>query len=180
MKKKTLSAVSSAYLLAAAGFAGCETQENAPAERPEVPETSPVSIFTPEVSPEETTFASPVATLSPAADDDEVDDSEETGAYRDGSYSAEGGYQSPAGPETVGVELAIADGVITAVTVTPQSENSVSAKLQGQLAAGIGDLVIGQPLETIEEFDAVNGSSLSPEGFQEAVEKIKEEAAQSA
>ncbi|WP_419702877.1 hypothetical protein [Promicromonospora sp. NFX87] len=95
--------------------------------------------------------------------------------YVDGTYSAEGSYVSPAGTETVGVELTIADGVVTAVTVTPEATDGTSAQYQEQFAAGIADEVVGVALDELD-VDKVAGSSLTSGGFEAAVAQIAEQA----
>lgn len=92
-------------------------------------------------------------------------------AYADGTYAATGSYESPAGPETVGVSVTLADGVVTAVEVTPEATNPASQKFQNQFASGVADVVVGKPIEGLT-VDAVSGSSLTPEGFNAALAEI--------
>lgn len=92
-------------------------------------------------------------------------------AYADGTYAATGSYESPAGPETVGVSITLADGLVTAVEVTPEATNPASQKFQNQFASGVADVVVGKPIEGLT-VDAVSGSSLTPEGFNAALAEI--------
>src|SRR5947209_6044082 len=46
-----------------------------------------------------------------------------SGGFRDGTYSATGSYTSPGGQEQIDVQLTVASGNITAVTVTPESDD---------------------------------------------------------
>jgi hypothetical protein len=102
---------------------------------------------------------------------------EETGPYKSGKYTAEGGYTSPAQPETVTVDLALAsDGTITDVNFKGHATNATSIKLQGMFASGYKELVIGKKIDEVQ-LDKVSGSSLTPMGFNDAIEKIKVEAA---
>ncbi len=122
--------------------------------------------------------------LLPADDAEEGDveeetpeeDAEETAQYEDGTYTEMGTYISPAGPEQIEVTLELREGEVVGVNVVPQATNEVSVKLQGLFVAGIGAEVIGMPLEEVGPFSSVNGSSLTPKGFMDAVERIKEEA----
>lgn len=98
-----------------------------------------------------------------------------TGEYKDGTYEAEGSYQSPAGEETVGVSLTLADGKVSAVTVTPQATDSNSVRFQGEFKDGISSEIVGKDLAEIE-VSKVAGSSLTSGGFNQAVETIKTEA----
>lgn len=97
-------------------------------------------------------------------------------AYADGTYDAEGAYTSPGGNETVGVELTLEGGVVTAVTVTPQSENPTGEQYQERFASGISGEVVGKSLDELD-VSKVSGSSLTSGGFNDAVETIKADAA---
>jgi major membrane immunogen (membrane-anchored lipoprotein) len=96
-------------------------------------------------------------------------------AYADGTYEADGTYQSPAGEESVGVSLTLADGKVTAVTVTPKATDSNSVRFQGEFQDGISSEVVGKGLDELE-VSKVSGSSLTSGGFNAAVETIKAEA----
>ena len=96
--------------------------------------------------------------------------------YADGEYSAEGEYTSPGGKETVAVSLTLADDVITAVTVTPESTNPNGKKYQGEFADGIAAVVVGKSIDDIS-VSKVAGSSLTSGGFNDAVDQIKADAA---
>lgn len=173
MKKKTAVVFSGAMLLSASGLSACTGQNDAINARPTAPAVESGELATPSPVASATAVFSPFFSESPVSENGSA-----ASGFSDGSYEAVGEYQSPAGSEAVSVNLTIEQGLITAVTVTPQAENEVSRKLQGQLAEGIGQLVVGKPLADVEAFAVVNGSSLSPLGFQQAVESIREQAAQ--
>jgi len=97
------------------------------------------------------------------------------GTWNDGTYQSRGGYQSPNGPETVDVTITLANGVITAIVVTPNATNSSSARYQGQFAEGISAETLGKPLDDLS-VSRVSGSSLTSGGFREALEAIKADA----
>jgi hypothetical protein len=125
------------------------------------------------------TAAAPTAAAAPessAPSSDAAGSSSASGsAYADGTYDAQGSYTSPGGNETVGVSLTLADGVITDVTVTPESENPTGQQYQGRFASGISGEVVGKPLDEID-VTKVSGSSLTSGGFNDAVETIKADA----
>lgn len=101
---------------------------------------------------------------------------EATGDYKAGKYSAEGEYTSPAQPEKVKVDLSLsADGTITDISFTGEAANPTSKKFQGQFANGYKALVMGKKIDEVK-LDKVSGSSLTPMGFNDAIEKIKAEA----
>lgn len=95
--------------------------------------------------------------------------------YKDGTYSADGTYVSPNGTETVGVELTLASGTVSAVTITEHPSNPNTRKFQGEFAGGIADQVVGKNIDDLK-VSKVAGSSLTSGGFNQAVEKIKSEA----
>lgn len=95
--------------------------------------------------------------------------------YKDGTYSADGNYKSPNGTETVGVELTLANGTVSAVEITEHPSNPNTRKFQGQFAGGIAAQVVGKSLDEIK-VSKVAGSSLTSGGFNQAVEAIKAQA----
>ncbi|MGO4187033.1 FMN-binding protein [Pseudarthrobacter sp. TAF60_1] len=95
--------------------------------------------------------------------------------YKDGTYSADGTYVSPNGTETVGVELTLASGTVTAVNITQHPSNPNTRKFQGEFAGGIASQVVGKSIDALK-VSKVAGSSLTSGGFNQAVEKIKSEA----
>ncbi|GAA1781796.1 hypothetical protein GCM10009712_31390 [Pseudarthrobacter sulfonivorans] len=95
--------------------------------------------------------------------------------YQDGTYSADGTYVSPNGTETVGVELTLAAGTVTAVNITQHPSNPNTRKFQGEFAGGIASQVVGKNIDELK-VSKVAGSSLTSGGFNQAVEKIKSEA----
>jgi uncharacterized protein with FMN-binding domain len=97
------------------------------------------------------------------------------GSYKDGTYSADGMYRSPNGTETVGVQLTLASGTVTDVTITQHPSNPNTGKFQGEFAGGIASQVVGRSIDELK-VSKVAGSSLTSGGFNEAVEKIKAEA----
>ena len=95
--------------------------------------------------------------------------------YKDGTYTQDGAYMSPGGDESIGVKLTIKDGVVVDSEVTPHAERPMSQKFQGIFAENYKQLVVGKKIDDLK-LDKVSGSSLSPKGFNDAVEKIKAEA----
>jgi uncharacterized protein with FMN-binding domain len=95
--------------------------------------------------------------------------------YKDGTYKADGTYKSPNGTETVGVQLTLANGTVSAVDITEHPSNPNTRKFQGQFASGIAEQVVGKSLDEIK-VSKVAGSSLTSGGFNQAVEEIKTQA----
>jgi len=98
------------------------------------------------------------------------------GDYTDGTYTADGSYQTPETVETISVTLTVADGLVTDVEVTGDPQARESEQYQGEFIGGIADEVVGKSLDDIE-VSRVAGSSLTSGGFNEAVDSIKEQAA---
>jgi hypothetical protein len=99
-----------------------------------------------------------------------------SGDLADGTYTAEGSYSTPGGEESISVELSVADGVVTDVTVTPEASGGNAARFQDEFASGISDEVVGQELAGLS-VDKVSGSSLTGDGFNAALDQIRADAA---
>jgi len=95
--------------------------------------------------------------------------------YKDGTYNASGNYTSPAGNETIDVQLTIKDGIVTDATFTGQASDRESKSFQEKFASGFKAQVIGKAVKDIS-LNVVNGSSLTTKGFMSALEKIKNQA----
>lgn len=99
----------------------------------------------------------------------------ENQSYENGTYSATGTYTSPAGQESVEVTLVLTDDIVTTATFTGNATHPASKLNQQKFAAGYEALVVGKPLDAIN-LTVVNGSSLTPKGFMDALVDIKAEA----
>lgn len=104
-----------------------------------------------------------------------VTPSEATAPYADGTYTAEGAYQTPETVETISVTLTLKDDTVTDVEVTGDPLAPETERYQGQFIAGISDVVVGKKLDELQ-VDRVAGSSLTSGGFDQAVEAIKTQA----
>lgn len=111
-------------------------------------------------------FGQPAAPPPPAADT----------KYKDGTYTASGSYVSPGGNESINVKITVKSNNITAVTVTPQGGDPRSQEYETAFAQGIGQIVTGKPLASQFDVSEVNGSSLTGEGFTQALNAIRSQA----
>ncbi|WP_435225742.1 hypothetical protein [Streptomyces sp. Tue6028] len=134
---------------AAAALAGCSSSEDAAG-----------------ASPAATSRAVATATSGASAGD---------GKYADGEYSADGAYGTQ--NSSIGVTLTLDDAVITKVEVEPHATNETSRDYQERFADAVAALVVGKTIDEVN-LDRVAGSSGTPDGFNDAVQKIKEEASQ--
>ena len=96
--------------------------------------------------------------------------------YKNGTYTAEGDYTSPGGAEQVKVTVTIKDNLITDSQFVSLAIRPTSKKMQGLFSESYKALVVGKNINEIN-LDVVNGSSLTPIGFEDALKKIKQEAA---
>jgi len=105
-----------------------------------------------------------------------TDSSAGAATYTDGTYTADGSYQTPETVESVTVTLTIADGVVKEVEVTGDPQAPETEQYQSKFIGGIADEVVGVALDDLK-VSRVSGSSLTSGGFNAAVESIKEQAA---
>jgi len=98
-----------------------------------------------------------------------------SGTYKDGTYSAVGNYNSPEGPEQISVSVTLKNGVITDSTFMGQSSEGTSRRYMDKFKVGFTTLVVGKSIDQVS-LTVVNGSSLTPIGFMNALAKIKAQA----
>lgn len=96
--------------------------------------------------------------------------------YKDGTYTVDGNYQSPGGSEVIGVTLVLKDDVVVDATATVKTTRPISIDLQKAFIAGFKSQVVGKNIDQVN-VGKVSGSSLTPKGFNDAVSKIKAQAA---
>lgn len=99
-------------------------------------------------------------------------------SYRDGSYQANGTYQSPNGAENIIVVIELQNDIVTDVTIITNPNNPTTANYQSQFADGIAEIVIGEDIDSLN-VTVVAGSSLTGNGFREALSAIKADALES-
>lgn len=105
---------------------------------------------------------------------------EETGdinrsKYLDGTYTQTGDYISPGGAESIEVTLTIENDIVTSASIKKNATRPTSIKKQTAFEEGFSVLVVGKNLDEVL-LDKVSGSSLTPKGFNDAVDKIKVQA----
>lgn len=95
--------------------------------------------------------------------------------YKDGDYSANGTYNSPAGKEQIGVRVSVKGDIITDASVEVTATNPASKNWQTVVSKNIKSLVVGKKLNNVV-LDKVSGSSLTPKGWNDAIVKIQSQA----
>ncbi|OGK19379.1 hypothetical protein A3D80_00610 [Candidatus Roizmanbacteria bacterium RIFCSPHIGHO2_02_FULL_40_13b] len=95
--------------------------------------------------------------------------------YKNGTYEAKGGYVSPNGPEQIDITMTLKDDIVASAQFTGLGTHTTTKRMQGLFKAGFSEKVVGKPIDSIA-LTVVNGSSLTPKGFMDALEKIKAQA----
>ena len=96
--------------------------------------------------------------------------------YIDGSYAARGWYGSL--PSSITVTLSLFDDVVTAVKVEPHATDPTSLDFQRRFAAAVPEVVVGRRIADVK-LDRIAGSSGTPQGFNDALRQIREQARRS-
>jgi uncharacterized protein with FMN-binding domain len=95
--------------------------------------------------------------------------------YRDGVYEARGWYGNL--PSHVDVTITLTQERVTHVKVTPRATDPTSLEYQRWFAEAVPRAVTGRPLDQIH-VGRLAGASGTPDGFNDALSKIKREARQ--
>jgi hypothetical protein len=115
-------------------------------------------------SPEVSTSSSPTASTAAT-----------TGGFKNGTYSTTGSYQTPGGQESILVKVTLADGVITDATVTQEGKTGEAQEYQSKFVSGYKSQVVGKKINEVN-LSRVAGSSLTPIGFNDAIDDIEKQA----
>jgi uncharacterized protein with FMN-binding domain len=89
----------------------------------------------------------------------------------DGTYSATGSYASPGGIESIDVKLTLSDNIITTTNVTSGADDPTASSYQSYFINGYKSQVIGKKITSIH-LSNVSGSSLTSQGFNQALKNI--------
>ncbi len=92
--------------------------------------------------------------------------------YKDGPYTTTGGYFAPSGDEHIGLTVTLKDDVIVDAKVDPKAVNPTSLRFQEIFRDNFKQFVVGRKISEVQ-LGKVSGSSLTPEGFNDALSKIK-------
>jgi len=98
-----------------------------------------------------------------------------TQAFKDGTYQADGQYDSPGGLEKVHVSVTLKDNIVEDSSVTTQSSGSEARQFQDEFISNYKKQVTGKNITSIH-LSTVSGSSLTSGGFNEALDNIKNQA----
>lgn len=95
--------------------------------------------------------------------------------YKDGTYNAIGDYSTPEGTEEIAVTITITSGMVTNSSISQQTRSRESSGYQQDFADNYKSFVEGKQLATLQ-LSRVAGSSLTPIGFNEALDAIRSQA----
>lgn len=96
-------------------------------------------------------------------------------AYKNGTYSAVGSYMSPGGYDEIGITLTLSGDIVTSVSATNMAGDGTSSRYMDRFISGFQPYVVGQNIASIY-LTKVSGASLTPRGFNDALNKIKTQA----
>jgi uncharacterized protein with FMN-binding domain len=123
-----------------------------------------------------TTQTSTQATDSDTSTDTSTDTTTDTtSGYKDGSYTATGSYDSPGGTEAITVHVTLSGGIVTATSADSGATDPEAEEYQGDFISGYKQLVIGKKIDSIS-LSRVSGSSLTSQGFNDAIKQIESQA----
>jgi len=103
-------------------------------------------------------------------------ESTDTSNYKDGTYSATGSYISPAGAESIELTVTIKDGVITSTSMKNEATDQEALQHQELFADHYKELIVGKKISDVASLSRVAGSSLTSNGFNDALDQIKDDA----
>jgi hypothetical protein len=95
--------------------------------------------------------------------------------YKDGSYSAIGSYDSPGGNEHITINVTLANGAVTATSAKSGAGDPEAAEYQNAFISGYKQQVVGKAISSVS-LSRVSGSSLTSQGFNNALAQIKQQA----
>jgi uncharacterized protein with FMN-binding domain len=115
---------------------------------------------------------SPAATSSSPA----TTNTNSSTTFKDGTFTATGNYSSPGGNEAIKVSITLKDDAVTDSSVTPSiTTDDQAQEYQNDFIGAYKKLVVGKKLDTIH-LSRVSGSSLTSQGFNDALNQIANQA----
>lgn len=102
-------------------------------------------------------------------------DSSAATTYKDGTYTAKASYRTPEGTESISVTVAVKDDAVSDVSISQSTNDREAAEYQAKFKSGYKTLVVGKQLAGLN-LSNVSGSSLTPEGFNDALQEIRNQA----
>ncbi|MBC7942896.1 hypothetical protein H7X68_00130 [Candidatus Saccharibacteria bacterium] len=93
-------------------------------------------------------------------------------SYKDGTYDATGKYSTPGGTEFIDLKVTLSKDLISSTSLTEKGLTSEAKQFQASFSSGYKSLVIGKKVSEVS-LTRVAGSSLTSNGFNDALDQIK-------
>lgn len=104
-----------------------------------------------------------------------TNESTDTSSYEDGTYDATGSYISPGGREEIELTVTITNGNITDTSVVTKATDREAREYQELFSNNYKKLIVGKKIGDVS-LSRVAGSSLTSNGFNDALDQIKDDA----
>lgn len=95
--------------------------------------------------------------------------------FKDGTYNATADYATPENNEDIKLSITIKDGFVTDTSATVSARSRESKEYSTRFVQDYKSYVIGKPIASIK-LSRVSGSSLTTEGFNDALAQIEYQA----
>lgn len=95
--------------------------------------------------------------------------------YKDGTYRATGDYVSPGGAEEITVSVTLKDNVVTDTAAVNGAKDAEAKLHQQDFIDNYKSKVVGKKISDVR-LDRVSGSSLTSQGFNDAIQQIRNQA----
>ena len=95
--------------------------------------------------------------------------------YKDGQYTASASYEAPGETESITISVTLTANIITGTSAKSGSNSPVSSLYQQQFIAGYKQQIVGKNINSVK-LSRISGSSLTSQGFNEALTQIKKQA----
>jgi uncharacterized protein with FMN-binding domain len=174
--KKIIAAIAAVVVIAVLGIGIVAFASRS--EQTTTPEANTTAVDAANTETPNNTSQSPDTSEKTSTDSTAPKATEETNAsgFKNGKYTASAQYRTPGGSEAVTVTVTLADGIVTDSAVKADANEDDSKEYQDMFKSDYKQFVTGKKITDIK-LSKVSGSSLTSEGFNAALEKIKEEAA---
>lgn len=95
--------------------------------------------------------------------------------YKNGTYNATGSYISPSGQESIELTVTLKESIITDTSLASNATDRNAKDYQTAFASGYKSMVVGKNIDRVS-LSRVAGSSLTSNGFNDALDQIKTDA----
>jgi uncharacterized protein with FMN-binding domain len=111
----------------------------------------------------------------PATTDTSTSTTASPSGFKDGTYKATGDYESPGGSESITISVTLANGVVSSSSAQSGANDLTAKEYQSDFIQNYKTQVVGKNIGDIK-LSRVSGSSLTSQGFNNALTKIRTQA----